>query len=214
MKAIILLGPPGSGKGSVAEVLTDDGYIHISTGELLRQQIRQGTEIGKKAASLMDQGVFVPDEMVVGMIRDVLENATPDQCFLFDGFPRTRIQAEKFDELIHQMNVDLTAVILLNCPDQVIVDRLGGRRTCPTCGAVYHLTHVPPQKEGLCDQDGATLVARPDDAPETVQARLDVYAKQTEPLIGFYQEKGLIRPVNSALPIDEVRANVLLELAK
>ena len=213
MRAIILLGPPGAGKGTVSKVLAEREYIHISTGELLRQQIAEGTELGLAAKERMDRGEFVSDEIVIGMVRDLLEHAKPGMKFLFDGFPRTLVQAEKFDELVESLGGGLEEVILLECDDEVIVERLSGRRICETCGTVYHVIHNPPQKAGICDLDGGTLLLRPDDAPDTVRNRLSVYRKQTAPLIEFYRSgKGLLHTVDAAQSIDLVRKEVLEHL--
>jgi len=209
MTAIVLLGPPGAGKGTVAEVLVERGYVHVSTGQLLREQIQQGTQLGLEAKKLMDQGVFVPDEVVVGMIRSVLEKANPEQKFLFDGFPRTLSQAEKLDELLDSLNGTLNEVILLECPDHIVIERLSGRRTCEKCGTIYHTKYNPPKTEGICNFDGASLLQRPDDKEETIKNRLKVYQTQTAPLIDYYQSHGLIHTIDATQPIEKVRSAVL-----
>lgn len=212
MKAVVLLGPPGAGKGTVAEVLVGKGYQHVATGDLLREQIRLETPLGIEAKKLMDQGRFVPDDVVVGMIRDLLQSQEQSAKFLFDGFPRTLVQAEKLDELLGSIGGSLESVILLECPDDVIVERLSGRRTCSTCGAVYHITNNPPSHGDKCDVEGCELIQRPDDNENTIRKRLAVYAERTAPLINYYEAKNLVHPINAAQSIAQVRAAVLEQL--
>ncbi|MBN2686393.1 MAG: adenylate kinase [Pontiellaceae bacterium] len=213
MKAVVLLGPPGAGKGTVAEVLSENGYRHVSTGDLLRAQIKEQTPLGLEAKALMEQGMFVPDDVVVGMIHDLISSLEGSAMFLFDGFPRTLVQAEKLEELIESENGTLENVVLLQCPDEVIVNRLSGRRSCPECGAVYHMLYNAPKNGEVCDNDGAALVQRADDNEATIMNRLSVYAEQTAPLIDFYAEKGLVRAVNANQSIADVRADVMEQLA-
>lgn len=212
MNAVVLLGPPGAGKGTVAEVLVDKGYRHVSTGDLLREQIRLETPLGREAKELMDRGRFVPDDTVVGMIRNLLESPNSGAKFLFDGFPRTLVQAEKLDELFGALGGTLEKVILLECPDDVIVERLSGRRTCATCGAVYHTTYNPPAQGDRCNVEGCDLTQRPDDNEETIRKRLAVYAEQTAPLISYYEAKELVHPIDATQSIAQVRAAVLEQL--
>ena len=212
MIAIVLLGPPGAGKGTVAEVLAEKGYTHVSTGQLLREQIQQGTQLGLEAKTLMDKGAFVPDDVVVGMIRSLLEDANPNQKFLFDGFPRTLSQAEKLDELLESLNGTLGEVILLECPDSVVVERLSGRRTCEKCGTIYHIKYNASETLGVCNLDGAPLLQRPDDKEETIKNRLSVYQTQTAPLVNYYQSHGLIHTIDATQPIQNVREAVLEKL--
>lgn len=209
MNAIVLLGPPGAGKGTVAETLAEKGFRHVSTGDLLREQIRLGTGLGLEAKELMDQGRFVPDEVVVGMIKGLLEAASEGQAFLFDGFPRTQTQAEKLDELLASLEGALNRVILLKCPDDMIVERLSGRRTCKTCGQVYHAVFNPSKDGKTCDSDGCELVQRPDDNEETIRKRLEVYAEQTAPLVAYYEKQDLVKSVDATQSIDAVRNAVL-----
>lgn len=212
MNTVVLLGPPGAGKGTVAEVLVDKGYRHISTGDLLREQIRLETPLGLEAKKLMDKGRFVPDDAVVSMIRDVLKSSESSAKFLFDGFPRTLNQAEKFDELIQSLEGTLDEVILLECPDDVIVERLSGRRTCEKCGAVYHEIFNPPSKGDRCDVEGCELMQRPDDNETTIRKRLAVYAERTAPLITYYEAKDLVHPIDATQSIGQVREAVLEKL--
>jgi adenylate kinase len=212
MNAIVLLGPPGAGKGTVAEVLAAKGYRHVSTGDLLRDQIRKETPLGVEAKKQMDQGRFVPDDVVVDMIRNLLQDAEAGQNFLFDGFPRTLVQAEKLDHLLVSLESNLSQVILLECPDDVIVERLSGRRTCNKCGSVYHVTYNPPANGEKCDIDGCKLIQRPDDIAATIRKRLEVYSEQTAPLINYYENKNLVQPVDATCSIEEVRNAVLQKL--
>lgn len=212
MNAVVLLGPPGAGKGTVAEVLVDRGFVHISTGDLLREQIRLKTPLGLQAANLIDQGQFVQDDVVVGMIRDQIKDAPDGAKFLFDGFPRTLLQAEKLEGLLESLGASLDQVFVLECPDTVIIERLSGRRTCSGCGAVYHLKFNPPVREGHCDTDGAALIQRPDDQEDTIKKRLSVYADRTAPLIAYYHAQNLIYTINAAQPIRQVRSAALEQL--
>ena len=213
MNAVVLLGPPGAGKGTVAKVLVDKGYRHVSTGELLREQIRLETPLGLEAKKLMDQGEFVPDAVVVGMIRELLQSSGKEAKFLFDGFPRTLVQAEKLDEIIQSLEGNLDDVILLECPSENIIQRLSGRRTCVTCGAVYHMVYNPSSSGEQCELDQGQLIQRPDDKVETIIKRLTVYAEQTAPLISYYRTKDQIHSIDATMSIEEVRSAVLKRLA-
>ena len=208
MNVSILLGPPGAGKGTVSEVLVDQGCKHISTGQLLREEIARGTEVGLEAERLINKGQFVPDEMVVKMVRDLLETADGGERFLFDGFPRTLVQAERLEEMLSDLKGSLGSVIVLECPDQVIVERLSGRRTCGKCGAVYHMKYNPPAKGEYCDVEGCTLEQRTDDTEETVSKRLRIYKELTEPLVKFYTQRDRVQTIDATLSIEEVRSAV------
>ncbi len=212
MKMVILLGPPGAGKGTVAEALVEKGFLHVSTGNLLREQIQQGTPLGLEAKELMDHGRFVRDDVVVGMIRDLISKAPFGAKILLDGFPRTLVQAEKLDELVDGIDGNLESVILLECPDDIIVQRLSGRRTCAKCGSVYHMAFNPPSHDEQCDNDGCGLSQRPDDTPDTIRKRLQVYTDRTAPVINYYTGKNLIQGVNAAQSIEAVRHEVLERL--
>lgn len=214
MTAIVLLGPPGAGKGTVAEILVEQGFEHVSTGELLREQIRLKTKLGLEAAQLIEKGLLVPDGVVVGMIHSLFDRAEKGKKFLFDGFPRTLAQAIKLDELIAAVGGTLSDVILLECEDEVIIKRLSGRRTCEKCGTVYHITYNAPASGDVCDVDGGRLKQRSDDAVDTIQKRLDIYAERTAPLIGYYRDKGLVHVVDATLSIAEVRAAVFERVGK
>jgi adenylate kinase len=212
MNAIVLLGPPGAGKGTVAEVLVGKGYEHVSTGDLLRAQIKLETPLGIAAKELMDQGKFVSDQIVDDMIRDLISKHPPDAKFLFDGFPRTLVQAKMLDELITSLAGALEMVILLECSDEVIVERLSGRRMCSKCGAVYHVVYNPPADGEKCRREGCELIQRPDDTDETVRKRLSVYADRTAPLVDYYEAKDLIHRVDASRNIADVQSAVLKQL--
>jgi len=209
MISIVLFGPPGAGKGTVASVLSEQGYRHISTGDLLRQQIKAGTPLGLAAQEALDQGQFVSDKIVLDIVRDYLQREGLGQRTLFDGYPRTLNQARQFDELLNDLNGKLATVVLLDCPDEVILERISGRLICESCGAVYHRVHNPPQKEGICDVDGGQLIQRPDDVPETVTKRLEIYRDQTAPLVEYYREKGILHIVDATQPLEKVCAAVI-----
>ncbi len=184
---LILLGAPGAGKGTQGERLAREfGLVRISTGDLLREAVREGTPLGREARRYMDAGELVADDVILGLVGVVL--GRPAAGHVFDGFPRTIAQAEALDVLLAETGRPLDAVVLIDVPDDVLVRRLSGRRSCPDCGAVYNVYFEPPRREGLCDHCGATLVERPDDAPDTVRRRLEVYREQTQPLIEYYRQ--------------------------
>jgi adenylate kinase len=191
---VILLGPPGAGKGTQAERIVA-GYAlpHISTGEMLRAAVAEGTEMGLAAHKFMEAGALVPDEVVIGVVRDRLAQADAQKGFLLDGFPRTIEQAERLDVMLADGGRAVTHVILIDVPEDELVERLAGRRMCKGCGKGYHVVFDPPQKEGLCDVCGAELYQRSDDNEATVRNRLEVYRAQTEPLVGYYEGRGVLR---------------------
>ena len=189
MMNLILLGAPGAGKGTQAEILTARlGIPAISTGNIIREALKNGTEMGLKAKSFIEAGQLVPDEVVIGIIRERLAQDDCQNGFILDGFPRTVPQAQALEE----MGVAITKVIDFEVEDEEVMRRLGGRRVCEGCGASYHMQHKPPKVEGVCDRCGAKVVTRKDDAPETIRDRLTVYHQQTEPLKAFYAGKGLL----------------------
>ena len=190
---VILLGAPGAGKGTQAErIVAEFGLPHISTGEMLRAAVERGTEMGRAAERFMAAGELVPDEVVIGVVRDRL--AEPDTAcgFLLDGFPRTLEQAERLDEMLAQMGRAVTHAVLIDVPEEELVKRISGRRSCGECGKLYNVTFDPPRSEGVCDVCGGALVQRADDNEETVRNRLAVYRGQTAPLVGYYFEKGVL----------------------
>mgnify|MGYP002534129415 FL=1 len=206
---LILLGPPGAGKGTQAVGICERyGIPHISTGDIFRANIKNGTELGMEAKKYMDQGLLVPDELTV---RILLDRVAQDDCkngYVLDGFPRTIPQAEVLDSELTKLGDHIDYAINVDVPDENIVKRMSGRRACLTCGATYHIEHVPPKKEGICDVCGSELVLRDDDKPETVKNRLNVYHEQTQPLIDFYTEKGVLKTVDGTVPMEEVFAAI------
>lgn len=206
---IIMLGAPGAGKGTQAKMIADKyGVPHISTGDIFRANIKNGTELGMEAKKYMDQGLLVPDELTV---RILLDRVAQDDCkngYVLDGFPRTIPQAEVLDSELTKLGDHIDYAINVDVPDENIVKRISGRRACLTCGATYHIEHVPPKKEGICDVCGSELVLRDDDKPETVKNRLNVYHEQTQPLIDFYTEKGVLKTVDGTVPMEEVFAAI------
>lgn len=206
---IIMLGAPGAGKGTQAKMIADKyGVPHISTGDIFRANIKNGTELGMEAKKYMDQGLLVPDELTV---RILLDRVAQDDCkngYVLDGFPRTIPQAEVLDSELTKLGDHIDYAINVDVPDENIVKRMSGRRACLTCGATYHIEHVPPKKEGICDVCGSELVLRDDDKPETVKNRLNVYHEQTQPLIDFYTEKGVLKTVDGTVSMEEVFAAI------
>ena len=206
---IVMLGAPGAGKGTQAKMIAAKYQIpHISTGDIFRANIKNGTELGKKAKSYMDQGLLVPDELTVDLVIDRLAQDDCKNGYVLDGFPRTIPQAEVLDSELTKLGDHIDYAINVDVPDENIVKRMSGRRACLTCGATYHIEHVPPRKEGICDVCGSELVLRDDDKPETVKNRLNVYHEQTQPLIDFYTEKGVLKTVDGTVPMEEVFAAI------
>ena len=202
---IIMLGAPGAGKGTQAKkIAAKYGIPHISTGDIFRSNIKNGTELGKKAKTYMDQGLLVPDELVVDLVVDRVNQDDCENGYVLDGFPRTIPQAEALTEALEKMGQKVDFAIDVNVPDENIVKRMGGRRACVTCGATYHMVYAPTKKEGICDTCGGELILRDDDKPETVQKRLNVYHDQTQPLIDYYTSQGILRTVDGTVDIDDV----------
>lgn len=197
MKIVVLLGAPGSGKGTVAGRLAaaDSTLRHVSSGDLLRAAVKCQTAAGIEADGYMKRGDLVPDGLIAKMIKDLMVDASRPCALLLDGFPRTVAQAEILEKTVAECKATLTAVVLLEVADEVLIDRIAGRRGCPSCGKGYHVTNIPPRTEGVCDVCGAGLITRKDDNPETVKKRLAVYKEQTVPLIGFYAARGVLRKV-------------------
>ena len=206
---IIMLGAPGAGKGTQAEMICEKyGLPHISTGDIFRANIKNGTELGKEAKKYMDQGLLVPDELTVKIL---LDRVAKDDCkngYVLDGFPRTIPQAEVLDKALTELNDKVDYAINVDVPDENIINRMGGRRACVTCGATYHVVFAPTKVEGVCDKCGANLILRDDDKPETVKNRLDVYHKQTQPLIDFYSAKGVLKEVDGTQAMNDVFAAI------
>ena len=207
---IIMLGAPGAGKGTQAKMIAEKYQIpHISTGDIFRANIKNGTELGKEAKSYMDKGQLVPDELTVKILLDRVANADCANGYVLDGFPRTIPQAEVLEKALDAAGDKIDYAINVDVPDENIIKRMGGRRACLKCGATFHMEHVPPRKEGICDVCGDTLVLRDDDKPETVKNRLEVYHKQTQPLIDFYSEKGILKVVDGTVDMKNVFASIV-----
>jgi adenylate kinase len=205
MLRAVLLGPPGAGKGTQAVRLVEKYDIpHISTGDIFRANIKEGTELGKKAQEYMNKGELVPDELVVDLVKDRLQQDDCKNGFLLDGFPRTIFQAEKLDEFLAETGQKMDIVINLKVEKEALIKRLTGRRVCKSCGASYHIVNVPPVKEGICDTCGGELIQRKDDNIETVENRINVYDDQTAPLIGYYKEAGSLVDFDGEQSLDEV----------
>lgn len=205
MLRAVLLGPPGAGKGTQAVRLVEKYEIpHISTGDIFRKNIKEGTELGKKAQEYMNAGALVPDELVVDLVKDRLQQDDCKNGFLLDGFPRTIFQAEKLDEFLSESNQKMDIVINLKVEKEALIKRLTGRRVCKDCGASYHIVNIPPKKDGVCDICGGELIQRKDDNIETVENRINVYEEQTAPLIGYYKEAGSLVDFNGEASLDEV----------
>ena len=206
---IVLMGLPGAGKGTQADKIIEKYAIpHISTGDMFRAAIKNGTELGLKAKSFMDEGKLVPDEVTIGIVRERLSQADCEKGFLLDGFPRTVPQAEALDSILVELGKNIEHTINIEVEKDELVDRLSGRRICKTCGSSYHLIFNPPAEEGKCDKDGGELYTRADDNPETVSNRLEVNMNQAQPLLDFYQDKGVLSNINGQQHIDEVFADL------
>ena len=202
---IIMLGAPGAGKGTQAKQIAEKYSIpHISTGDIFRANIKNGTELGKAAKKYMDQGMLVPDELTVKLLLDRVAKDDCSNGYVLDGFPRTIPQAEVLDEALTKLGDAIDYAINVDVPDENIVKRMSGRRACLSCGATYHVEHIPPKKEGVCDICGQELVLRDDDKPETVLNRLKVYHNQTQPLIDYYTKQGVLKTVDGTAALDKV----------
>ncbi|MBQ6322871.1 MAG: adenylate kinase [Lachnospiraceae bacterium] len=206
---IIMLGAPGAGKGTQAKRMAEKYHIpHISTGDIFRANIKNGTELGKKAKAYMDQGLLVPDELTCDLVVDRISRDDCAKGYILDGFPRTIPQAKALDEALNKLETNIDYAIDVDVPDENIVSRMGGRRACLGCGATYHVVFNAPKQDGICDDCGQELVLRDDDRPETVQKRLDVYHAQTQPLIDFYGQKGILYTVDGTQEMDQVFGNI------
>ena len=206
---IIMLGAPGAGKGTQAKMIADKfGMPHISTGDIFRANIKEGTELGKKAKTYMDEGQLVPDELTCDLVVDRI---THDDCkngFILDGFPRTIPQADCLTEALEKLNDHMDYAINVDVPDESIIERMAGRRACLNCGATYHVVNIPTKVEGICDRCGSEVVLRDDDKPETVKKRLTVYHEQTKPRIDYYEEHGILKTVDGTQPMETVFAQI------
>jgi len=211
---LILFGPPGAGKGTQAARLQEDFRLpYVATGDILRAAVKDGTELGMKAKGFMDAGELVPDELVIDLIVDRIGADDARDGFILDGFPRTRAQADALGEAFDKLGRRITAVLLFDVPDEDLVSRISGRRVSVKTGRVYHVESDPPKHEGRCDVDGSRLVQRDDDKPEVVEKRLEVYHEETEPLVAYYDERGLLRRIDGTRPPTEVHDHVRAVLA-
>lgn len=207
---IIMLGAPGAGKGTQAKKIAEKyGIPHISTGDIFRANIKEGTELGKKAKTYMDQGLLVPDDLVVDLVVDRLKQDDCKKGYVLDGFPRTIPQAQRLDEELAKVGDRMEYAIDVDVPDENIINRMGGRRACVGCGATYHIVYNPTKVEGICDVCGEKLILRDDDKPETVQKRLGVYHEQTQPLIDYYTKAGILKKVDGTVDMEEVFRNIV-----
>jgi adenylate kinase len=211
---LILLGPPGAGKGTQAERLEDDFHLpYIATGNILRAAVEEGSDLGKKAKEYMDRGDLVPDDLIIDLILQQVDDDRCNDGFLLDGFPRNLDQAKALDKALKKLDRAITAALLIEVPDEDIVRRLSGRRTCKKEGHVYHVDSNPPKHEGVCDIDGSKLVQRDDDQPETVEKRLHVYHDNTEPLVDYYQEQSVLRRFDGTRNATEVHDHLRATIA-
>jgi adenylate kinase len=211
---LILLGPPGSGKGTQGERLQNDFALpYYATGDILRAAVKEGSELGRQAKEYMDRGDLVPDEVIIAMIGERVQSEEASDGFILDGFPRTVPQAEALDEEMEDLGRGITAVLLIDVPDEEVVRRLGGRRTCEQGGHVYHLEFNPPEKEGVCDVDGSKLIVRDDDRPEVIRNRVEQYKSKTEPLVSYYEDRGLLHRVDGASPPERVEEEIQAQIA-
>ncbi|AEI14171.1 Adenylate kinase [Flexistipes sinusarabici DSM 4947] len=207
---MVFLGPPGAGKGTQSEqIIKDFGIVQVSTGDILRKAVKDGSELGKLAKQYMDEGKLVPDDVIIGIVKDRLKEKDCQNGFILDGFPRTIPQAEALDKMLKDdLNISLTHVISLEVDDGKIIERLTGRRTCPQCGRGYHISFDPPEKQEICDECNTQLVQRDDDKEETIKKRLNVYHEQTEQLKDYYRKQSILTTVDGEKTPDEVYKNI------
>ena len=207
---VVLLGPPGAGKGTQAKLLQERfEACQISTGDILRQAVSEHTTLGKQAAGYISRGALVPDDLIVKMVGERLQAKDCEKGFLLDGFPRTLGQAQSLERILQERGLALDAVLSIEVPQPLIIERLAGRRTCRGCGSLYHLAFDPPKSDNVCDRCGGELYQREDDREETIKTRLSVYENQTAPLIHYYRERGILKPVDGVGTVDEIRRRVL-----
>ncbi len=211
---VIFLGPPGVGKGTQAEFIAKKlNILKLSTGDLLRESVKKQTELGLEAKGYMDRGELVPDQIVIGLVDEKLKSPDCQKGFLLDGFPRTVPQADQLTALLKKMGEEIDRVVYFTLEKDEIVQRISGRRSCPQCNAVYHISSIPPKQEGLCDVCGSVLVQRNDDKPETVESRLTVYHGQTIPLIDYYKAKGVLVELEASGSVDQVQERLVALLS-
>ena len=211
---LILFGPPGAGKGTQAARLQDDFQLpFISTGDMLRANVKQETTLGRQAKAYMDAGDLVPDDLIVAMAGERLQDDDAEDGFILDGFPRTLDQAAALDKQLSELARRVTAVLLIDVPDEEVIRRLSGRRVCVKSGHNYHVEFDPPKHEGVCDQDGSRLIQRDDDKPDVIENRLHVYHEQTEPLVAYYDDQGLLRRIDGTRPATDVHDHIRAVIA-
>ena len=213
MKAIILMGAPGAGKGTVAERIREcSPFVHVSTGDMLRTAVKEGTEIGRKAEQFMQRGELVPDDVMARVIEGRLGQGGNSTSYMFDGFPRTESQAMLLEKTLSKIGGSVNRVYYLEASREVLLARLTGRRVCRSCGANYHVINIPPQQDGVCDTCGGGLYHRPDDREKTIANRLDVFERQTEKLISHYEDRGLLKRVDSDVAVDALVNEIMRDL--
>ena len=211
---LILLGPPGSGKGTQGERLQEDFRLpYYATGDILRAAVKEGTDVGTQAKEYMDRGDLVPDEVIIGVIAERIQGEEASDGFILDGFPRTVPQAEALDQKMDELRREITAAILIEAPEEEVIRRLGGRRTCEAEGHVFHVEFNPPKEEGVCDIDGSKLIVRDDDKPDVIKHRLATYREKTEPLVDYYEDRGVLNTVKGDASPDEVEERIHAVLA-
>lgn len=206
---LIIFGPPGAGKGTQASMIAKNyNMVHISTGDMLRAAVKEGTELGNLAKSYMDKGELVPDEVVIGIIREVIKSSDSTNGYLLDGFPRTIPQAEALDRMLNSESLKVDKVVSVEVPDEEIIRRIGGRRVCEKCGAMYHKVYDPPKNADICDKCGGSLFQRDDDREDVIRKRLEVYSRQTLPLKAYYRSASILREIDGLGTIDDVRSRI------
>ncbi|MBR2553048.1 MAG: adenylate kinase [Clostridiales bacterium] len=212
---ILIIGAPGTGKGTMSEKLIEKyGIVHVSTGDMLRESVKNGTEVGKKAHGYMERGELVPDEVIHDIILERFAQKDMDNGILMDGYPRTLAQAEDLDSILASLGKKVDCVLNLELDEKILIERITGRRTCPNCKAIYHIKNMPPKVEGVCDICGSQLVTRKDDTVESLRVRLDAYHESTKDVIGYYANKGIVKTINADQSVEKVFADIVEALGE